>query len=95
MKKALMMAAVAAFALSAPVMANESNKDTTLQIKVDKKFSETDTNGDGMISKNEHEEKGGEKFSDADTNSDGSLSKAEVTAHMRKEWSEKKETKTQ
>lgn len=88
MKKALMMA-VALTVFAAPAMANEEK----LQEKVDMKFSETDTNKDGMISKSEHDAKGEEMFKDADTNSDGSLSKDEVKAEMEKKMEKMKDHK--
>ena len=90
MKKALMMATMAALAFSIPAMANEGDKEAKIQMKVDKKFAEVDTNGDGMISKEEHQAKADKMFSETDANSDGSLSKDEVKAAIKKEWEEHK-----
>lgn len=56
-------------------------------------FQKMDTNHDGVISKEEHEEFGEKMFEKADTNHDGELSKEEVAAfHAKKQAMMKKHT---
>ncbi len=64
-----------------------------LNAKVAKKFSEADTDGNGMISKAEADAMHEKKFKECDTNGDGSVSKDEKKAAMRKEWDEVKSMK--
>lgn len=92
MKKLLMMA-VAATVISMPAIADDmtpEQKEEKLNTKVEKVFSEADTDKNGSISKAEHTAVGDKMFTDADTNSDGSLSKEEVKAEKKKHWEEKK-----
>lgn len=56
-------------------------------------FSKIDTNGDGMVSKAEHEKASADKFAKMDANGDGSITKEEAKAardKMKEEWKEKK-----
>ncbi len=56
-------------------------------------FKETDTNSDGLISKDEWTAKGDKMFSDIDANKDGKLSQDEMKAHhdaKRAEWEKRK-----
>ncbi|MFK7839836.1 MAG: hypothetical protein AB8B83_05840 [Bdellovibrionales bacterium] len=86
MKKILMLAA-AIFAFGAtPVLADghgEGGKG--------KKFEKHDTNGDGVISKDEFLDHASERFSKMDSNSDGTISKEEAKAGHEKRRAEMKE----
>ncbi len=95
MKKALIMSLAAMTLAATPALAehHEGDKAEMLKMKVDKKFAEADTNGDGKISEDEHENKSEKMFNEADTNNDDYLSRDEVTAAMKKEWEEKKAMK--
>lgn len=86
MKKLLMMTvmlgAFAAPVILAPaVHANEKKGEMW--------FSKVDTNGDGVISKAEHEKASANKFAKMDTNNDGKVTKEEVRAAKEK-WKEEK-----
>lgn len=83
MKKAILMAAMAAF-VATPALANDPAK---MDAKVDEKFMKMDTDGNGSISEAEFTAAKAEKFGDADTNGDGAISKDELKAA----WKEKKE----
>lgn len=83
--KKLMMMAVAATVLAAPgAMANQKDghKDGMW-------FSKVDTNGDGMISKSEHEKASAEKFAKLDANNDGQITQEEARAAQEKMKQEK------
>lgn len=83
MKKAVLMAALAAF-VATPALANDPAK---MDAKIDEKFSKMDTDGNGSISEAEFTSAKAEKFSEADTNGDGMISKEELKAA----WEHKKE----
>lgn len=71
---------VTAFSLCAamPAMAN---MDKNMHGKsADSWFNKMDTNGDGMISKAEHDAFGDRMFNEADTNNDGVISRQEMAA---------------
>ena len=77
MKKALMMAALACV-MAAPAIAKDdmspAEKDAKMEKKADMWFSKIDTNGDGMISKEEHMAFGEKMFSETDKDGNGSIS---------------------
>ena len=52
-------------------------------------FEGLDTDGDGMITLNEMQNRGKERFAETDTNQDGKLSAAELEAHAQKRISER------
>lgn len=85
MKKTLVLASVLAVC-AAPAFANDmKDHHKWMEEKADTMFKEVDANGDGMISKAEHEAFAEKMFSDADTNKDGSISKEECRAMHKKE----------
>lgn len=77
---------LAVFAAPVAATANEDN----MQGKVDYYFKKIDTDGNGSISKQEHEAFGESMFQDADTNKDSMISKAELLAEKQKEKAEMK-----
>ncbi len=94
MKKALMMA-VAATMFAMPAMANDKDmtpaeKEAKMEKKADMWFDKIDSNGDGKISKEEHDAFGDSMFTKADANSDGNISKEEMMAAKKKEHEEMK-----
>lgn len=95
MKKALMMG-VALTMMSMPAFAKEDSAmhtDEMAKMKTEMAMKKMDTNGDGMISKAEHDSFGNKMFTDADSNKDGSLSSDEVMAAKKKEIDEMKAMK--
>lgn len=86
MKKLLMMTvmlgAFAAPVVLAPAAHAEGKKGEMW-------FSKVDTNGDGVISKAEHEKASANKFTKMDANGDGKLTKEEILAAKEK-WKEEK-----
>lgn len=59
----------------------------------EKMFKDTDTDGDGFITKEEWQAKGDKMFSEIDANHDGKISKDEMKAHhdmKRAEWEKHK-----
>lgn len=83
MKKALMMALVAA-SIASPALANNTAAGKA-HMMADHYFSKIDTNGDGMITKEESQAYNDKMFQEADTNNDGKISKDEMTAMKEKE----------
>ncbi len=71
-------------ATSAFAMDNMMDMDH-MKMMVDKHMKMMDTNGDGMISKEEHEEGAEKMFKMADTNNDGMVSKQEMMDMKMKE----------
>lgn len=86
MKKAILMAALATV-MAAPAMAAA---DAKMEKKADMWFSKIDSNGDGMISKEEHDTFSESMFKEADKDGDGSISKDEMKAQKSKEHDEMK-----
>jgi Ca2+-binding EF-hand superfamily protein len=83
--KKLLMISVLAMSIAVPAaMAKD------MEAKADMMFSKIDTNGDGMISKDEHKSFGDKMFTDTDTNSDGNISMDEMKAMKMKEHAEMK-----
>lgn len=72
MRKIIAMTIVALLALPGAAFANQ-----------DKKFSDFDTNGDGVITKAEFTAKWDEKFAKKDTNGDGKITKEEFDTYMK------------
>ena len=93
MKKLVMISAVMTLCATAPAFANMHKGDMD---HVDHKamedgwFNKIDSNGDGYISKEEHDTFGEKMFRDADTNGDGRISKDEMHAYKMKEMKEMK-----
>lgn len=90
MKKALLMAAMACVA-SMPAMAADKMDPVKSGQMADAWFSKIDTNGDGMISKEEHTAFSDSMFTKADTNGDGNISKDEMRAEKMKEHADMKD----
>ncbi len=93
MKKIIILrAAVLAVAIATPALAamDDGKKSGHMQDKADYMFKRVDTNGDGKITKTEHDAFANKMFTDADTNKDGSISMEEMRAHKKKEWEEHK-----
>jgi len=78
MKKFLMTTALT-LAFAAPAMANGGTATTDAK-KADAWFSKIDTDGDGKISKEEHDTFSDNMFTQMDTNGDGFISKDEMKA---------------
>ncbi len=87
--KKLATAAVMLACMAAPAYA-DMHDDAHMKAMVDEKFSMMDTNGDGMVSKEEYDAAMTKMFNDADTNGDGMLSKDEMMAAKKAEWSKYK-----
>ncbi|MFO1242973.1 MAG: EF-hand domain-containing protein [Rickettsiales bacterium] len=77
---------LAVFTAPAIATANDDN----MQAKADYYFKKIDTDGNGTISKQEHEAFGENMFNEADTNKDNQISKAELLAEKQKEKTEMK-----
>lgn len=82
--KQVLMLSVAALTMLAAAPAMAADHDG----KHRDMFAKHDTNGDGMISKEEFLATAEKKFADMDTDGDGSISKAESDA-KKAEWKEK------
>jgi hypothetical protein len=80
MKKLAIFAGAAALCVALPVLANE--------MKGDAMFKMMDTNGDGYVSKSEHDAFAKQKFMKADTNHDGKISMQEMTDMKKMEYGE-------
>lgn len=85
MKKIALTAALAAFLMATPAMANTHDKDG----KRGHPLMMMDTNKDGAISRAEFDAHSNDKFAKMDKNKDGTISKDEIDA-MKAEWKEKK-----
>ncbi|MEM6812093.1 MAG: EF-hand domain-containing protein [Pseudomonadota bacterium] len=97
MKKILMLTAAGFMIQAAPVLA-EDHGDHKAHGKKDKMqavFQETDTNGDGMISRDEYlshvQKKASEKFAEKDTDGDGNITMEESKSHYQERRGEMKE----
>jgi len=84
MKKALMMALVAA-SIASPALANNTAAGSKAHMMADHYFSKIDANGDGVITKDESEAYNDKMFKEADTNNDGKITKDEMAAMKQKE----------
>lgn len=76
-----------------PAMANDhrdDDKEAHMQKKVEHYMSKIDTNGDGKVSKSEHDAFGNQMFKEADTNGDGMISKDEMVAKKKAEHAKMK-----
>ena len=81
MKKTLAVLSILVMcsATSAFATGNMNKMDTdNIKVMVDKHIKMMDTNGDGLISKEEHEEGAEKMFKDADANGDNMVSKQEM-----------------
>ncbi|UDF04123.1 hypothetical protein [Asticcacaulis sp. AND118] len=81
MKKALAAVCALGLALSAPAFAGEGDKTKMVEDHLKK----MDTNGDGMVSMEEHRAAADKMFMEADTNGDKMISKEEMIAYKAKE----------
>ncbi len=89
MKKLLIATAVLAIAATAPVLAADNmSTDAKATMMTKHFFPKMDTNGDGMVSKEEHDAAGTKMFAEADTNGDGNVSMDEMKAMKKKEIEE-------
>lgn len=84
-----MFTALAVLSIMAAPLAATANEDK-MEKKVDYYFNKIDTDGNGSISKTEHEAFGESMFNDADTNKDSMISKSELLSAKQKEKSEMK-----
>lgn len=80
MNKVLMLAGALAVA-AAPAFAHTKDSEA----KAQHWFQKMDTDGNGSISKSEHDAFSQQKFTKADANKDGSISMQEFTEHKRME----------
>lgn len=87
MKKVMMMAA-AAMCIAAPAFAAVDATDAKPMTEY--MMKKMDTNGDGMVSKAEHDAFAAKMFSDADTNKDGNVSMQEMMDAKTKEIADMK-----
>lgn len=87
MKNLLASALIVATAM--PALANERD-GASMQKKVDYYFTKMDSNGDGKISRSEHENFTSDMFAKADSNRDGALSRDELLAQKKQEKEEYK-----
>lgn len=79
----LLTALALVLAFSAPAFANDwknTDKNVDPATKTEKYIQSQDTNGDGMVTRDENKELGGNDWAKADANADGSLSKPEIQA---------------
>jgi hypothetical protein len=92
MKKFIPVLAVLSMCAAMPALANSNKtmhgKDYSDSARTDHWFKKIDTNGDGMISKSEHDSFGDRMFNEADTNNDGAISRDEMMAMKQKEHNE-------
>lgn len=101
MKKLLTLAALALIAVPAASFAEDKPAGDDHKGGPGKMFKETDTNGDGQMSKDEFMAFHEKRFAEMDTSGDGQISADEAKAkakewrekmkEKRKEWQEKKE----
>lgn len=77
---------------AAPAMA-EHTPEHKAEMKAEHYMMKIDTNKDGMISEDEHEDFGEKMFMEADTNKDVMISKDELKAQKLKEMEEYKDDK--
>lgn len=92
MTKIFLRAALISTAIAMPAFANmdHGDKSDMMEKHVSHMFKKIDTNGDGKISKAEHDAWANKMFTDADTNKDGYVTKDEMMAMKKKEWEEHK-----
>ncbi len=97
MKKLLMMTALTLCIAVPAAMADTTTKHDgkvmskeMMDKKADMWFSKIDTDGNGMISKKEHDAFGNNMFTEADTDKDGNISMTEMKAVKMKEHAEMK-----
>jgi opacity protein-like surface antigen len=83
MKTILTAATLAVMALSTAAFASPpEGRPGGKGPMMDKFFEEADTNGDGVISKDEALANAARRFDEKDTNNDGKLTKEEIQAHF-------------
>ena len=82
MKTAFTALAMIMMLSTMPAMAHD------IDAKTDYYMKKIDTNGDGKISKDEHQAFGDKMFTEADTNGDGFISRDELKAAKQKEHDE-------
>ncbi len=96
MKKVLLLGAAVLTMNAIPALAEEGGKKHHGGMKMEKMFSEQDTDGNGTVSKAEFDAHATKRFESMDANKDGGLTQEEIKAHFeakRAEWKAKKEAK--
>lgn len=83
-----MIAALSALAVIAAMPVAASANEQKAEQKANFYFKKIDTDGNGMISKAEHNAFGTSMFSEADANKDNQISKEELTAEKKQEMKE-------
>ena len=80
--KKLLMTAVMAGCLALPAWAAEDAEDMDkVRAMTDRMFTMIDADGNGMVSKGEHEDFAEKMFEEADANDDGDVTKQEMVEH--------------
>lgn len=90
MKKIVTLMSMTALCLSAPAFANDMDDKDHLEKKVKFCLQKADTNGDGMISRAEHDTVSAQMFTQSDTDNNGSISLDELRVAKKKEKQEMK-----
>jgi hypothetical protein len=94
MKKILMLTAAFMMFQSLPVLADDHEGGHEGKPKMERAIK-GDTNGDGMISKDEFLSKAQERFGTTDANGDGNIDRDEAKAAHEKRRAEKKEKRSE
>ena len=89
MKKIILAALALSLGAAAPAYANMNHAKDGKAME-DAWFKKLDTNGDGVITKEEHDDFANKMFLDADTNGDGKITKDEMHAFKMKEHAKMK-----
>lgn len=90
MKKLLAIGLLSLGLITAPSLANAEHGPDHGKGKKGSFFEKIDTNGDGVISKAEHDAHSAERFKKMDRNGDGQITKDEIEAG-KAEWKAKRD----